>query len=219
MSSTPFKQRLLLATAPTLAAWALKGLSATWRVRHAGFTANAPWEHPKEPKIFAIWHETALAAGAFRNLPLHALASQSFDGELISRLLLKMGYLEPARGSSSRGGDAALLEMQGFLGKGEHVLLTVDGPRGPRHHAKAGAVKLATLTGRAVVPVAFTCSPCLRLHSWDRMIVPPPFCKAVFYFGEEQHFKASKDPDLITKDLERFQKCLDRATARAQAFL
>jgi hypothetical protein len=217
MRAKNLKEQLILSLAPPLGAWTLRAMAATWRIGEAGHTALSPLASPKQPYIYVVWHECALAAGFYRGQALHALASQSFDGELISRALLRLGWMRAARGSSTRGGGTGLLEMQGFLDQGEHVLLTVDGPRGPRRVAKDGAIKLASLSGRPVVPVAFACSPELRIKSWDRMIVPPPLARGVFWFGEELHFQ--KTAHKAADDLKRLQEGLDQATLDATASL
>jgi lysophospholipid acyltransferase (LPLAT)-like uncharacterized protein len=217
MQPKDFKQKLVLSLAPPLAVLILRGLAATWNIKEAGQNSTSPLAHPEQPYIYAVWHECALAAGFYRDQPIHALASQSFDGELISRALVGLGWGDPARGSSSRGGSAGLSEMQGFLARGDHVLLTVDGPRGPRRLAKDGAVKLARLSGRPVVPVAFACRPEPRLKSWDRMVVPPPFARGVFWFGTELRFaREVKNP---AKDLQQLQTRLDQAVVDAEKFM
>ncbi|HTB22814.1 MAG TPA: lysophospholipid acyltransferase family protein [bacterium] len=208
---------MILSTVPRLGAWTLRGLAATWKIKEAGQTSLSPFAAPEKPFIYAVWHENSLIAGFYRGQPLHALASQSFDGELISRALVRLGWLEPARGSSTRGGSTGLLELQSFLGRGEHVLLTVDGPKGPRREAKDGAVKLARLSGCSVVPVAFACRPAPRLKSWDRMVVAPPFAHGVFWFGEELRF--NRDNGDQNGDLRRLQEGLERAGAEAEGFL
>jgi lysophospholipid acyltransferase (LPLAT)-like uncharacterized protein len=217
MQPRDFKQKLILNVAPALAVAVLRSLASTWRIKEAGESRHSPLAHPKRPYIYVVWHESALAAAFYRDQPVHALASQSFDGELISRALMGLGWPTPARGSSSRGGSAGLLESQGFLAKGEHVLFTVDGPRGPRRLAKDGAIKLSRLSGHAVVPVAFVCRPQPRLKSWDRMVIPPPFARGVFWFGGELRF--TRDEKNSDKDLQKLQTGLDQAVLDAEKFM
>ncbi len=206
-------KRLLLALAPAPAAAVLGALTATWRVTEAGHTGESPRARPKGGRIFAIWHETAPTAACYGGLRVHALASRSFDGELISRVLARLGWLETARGSSSRGGGTGLKELAGYLERGDHVLLTVDGPRGPRRRAKDGPLQLARLTGRPVVPVGFACRPALRLRSWDRMAIPAPFARGVYWFGRPL------PPARGVAALEGLQRALDLATESAEDLL
>jgi lysophospholipid acyltransferase (LPLAT)-like uncharacterized protein len=217
MATPNLKQSLLLSLVPPLGALTLRALAATWTVTEAGHAEHSPHARPKEPKIYAVWHEVALAAGFYQNQPLHALASQSFDGELIARALERLGWKRTARGSSSRGGTQGLLELKEFLDQGDHVLLTVDGPRGPRRSAKDGAVKLAKLSGFAVVPVAFVSRPQIRLKSWDRMLIPPPLAKGVFHFGQELRYRKNEGDDRAA-ELRRLQQGLERVNRAAEGF-
>jgi hypothetical protein len=200
-----------------LAVAILRSLAATWKIKEAGQSSFSPFSHPKQACIYAVWHESVLAAAFYRDQPVHALASQSFDGELISRALMGLGWPTPARGSSSRGGSAGLSESQGFLAKGEHVLFTVDGPRGPRRVAKDGAIKLSRLSGHPVVPVAFACRAQPRLKTWDRMVLPPPFARGVFWFGGELRF--AREDKNSAEDLLSLQEGLDQAVVEAEKFL
>lgn len=211
-------QKALLALAPPAGAALLRGLTATWRVAEAGRTEESPDAAPARARVYAVWHECALAAGFYRGRPLHALASRSFDGELISRVLDRLGWLRTVRGSSSRGGSAGLKDLDACLKRGEHVLLTVDGPRGPRRVAKDGALQLARLGGHPVVPVAFACRPAWRLGSWDRMVVPPPFSRGVFWFGAAlAPERGSRGPslDALQRGLELASESAERFLARA----
>ena len=75
------------------------------------------------------------------------------------------------------------------------LVITPDGPRGPRHEVKDGIVQLARITGRPVVPLAFVCSRGHRFASWDRFLLPYPFSRGVFAFGEPLYFSADEDID------------------------
>jgi lysophospholipid acyltransferase (LPLAT)-like uncharacterized protein len=211
------KRRVLASVAPPLGALVLRSLGLSWNIGEAGERSLSPLAKPTQPKIYAVWHEAVLAAVHYRDQPVHALASQSFDGELISRTLERLGYGRTARGSSSRGGATGALELERFLEGGEHALITVDGPKGPRHQAKDGAIKLSRVSGCAVVPVAFACSPSLRLRSWDRMLVPLPFSRGVFWFGKELRF--SGEGEESDEDRKTLQEGLDAACAQAASFI
>jgi lysophospholipid acyltransferase (LPLAT)-like uncharacterized protein len=214
METLPFKKRVISLLLPTLGAWVLRGLARGSAVTEAGETGLSPLAAPREPKIYAIWHEVSLAAGHYGGQPIHPLASRSFDGELISRALARLGYLAPARGSSSRAGISAGRELWRYLKRGEHVLVTVDGPKGPRRRAKDGVVRLAQQSGLAVVPVAFACRPHWRVSSWDRMLLPLPGSRGVFWFGRELRFAPDE-----AEGLQRLQDGLDEATRLAELYL
>jgi lysophospholipid acyltransferase (LPLAT)-like uncharacterized protein len=112
-----------------------------------------------------------------------AIVSASKDGGVVARVLEHFGA-EPVRGSSSRRGPQALLELTTWAERGYDLAITPDGPRGPRYTVQPGALALAQLTGQPLVPAAY----CLRwkicLKSWDRFQIPLPFGRAVMKFGE-----------------------------------
>lgn len=135
--------------------------------------------------VVALWHDELFAAIAFglrHPLELATVVSQSRDGELIAGMLTRLGYLT-ARGSSHRGGVRALKAALRLLEDGRVVVVTVDGPRGPRHVAKEGAVYLAAKSGALLVPLRVGCHRAYRFGSWDRFLLPWPFSRVVLRFG------------------------------------
>jgi len=162
--------------------------SATLRYRWA----RNPGELREDgrPYIFCVWHNRLpLSMTTYRGFVkawkapfrLAAMVSASRDGALTARVLELFG-VEPARGSSSRRGTRALLELTTWAERGYDLALTVDGPRGPRYEIKPGVVALAQLTGRPVVLVAYRLSRKITLKSWDRFQIPLPFSTCVFDF-------------------------------------
>jgi lysophospholipid acyltransferase (LPLAT)-like uncharacterized protein len=212
------KQRFAITMLPPLAGLLLRLLAKSWRCGEAGQAGLSSKLPQSEARIYVTWHESTLAmVGGYRDQKVHPFASRSFDGELITRLAGRMGYPDLARGSSSRGGAQGLLEMRSFLDAGEHVYITVDGPRGPRREAKEGSIKLAQLSGRAIVPIAFAARPSLRLKSWDRMILPAPFCRGLFFFGEE--IRIGREPGPLQQYVERLQIELNRCHTEAENYV
>ena len=112
-----------------------------------------------------------------------------------------------------------MLELRSFLERGDHVLLTVDGPRGPRRRAKPGAVELARMTGFGLVPVAFACNPKRTLGSWDHMVIPLPLARGVLWFGDELRFPKAAAKGVAKSDLDRFQNAIDAASLNAERIL
>jgi lysophospholipid acyltransferase (LPLAT)-like uncharacterized protein len=185
-SARPLKpsQRLALAVLPPVLGLALRGLASSWRVRSCIPAASQPRGAAK-PLIYAMWHECVITVtGHWRDHAIQGLASQSFDGSLIARTLLRLGYPEPSRGSSSRGGADAIRSHVEALRQGRHVVVTMDGPRGPAYAAKPGVLRMAQDTGALVVPVACATGLRWRLKSWDRTLLPPPFARVGFALGD-----------------------------------
>jgi len=165
-----------------LAALLLRGLGATWRIDVEG---DNPLEPPGAIVVAALWHRDVLVtAYQFRDQGYSVPVSRSRDGDLITGLLLALGYAPPPRGSSSRGGAVALRGLVRLVEAGTTVSLPVDGPRGPARKSKIGVVSLARLTGVPITPLAFSARPCFRFGSWDGTLLPAPFARVVLRFGE-----------------------------------
>jgi lysophospholipid acyltransferase (LPLAT)-like uncharacterized protein len=167
-----------------LTAGLLRLLGATWRIEVIG---SDPREAVRggSPQLAALFHESMLpCAWFFRGQGYSVAVSRSRDGELIGATLRALGYADPARGSSSRGGSAALRGLLRHLGKGTTTAVLVDGPRGPARVAKTGIIALARLADRPIQPVAFSARPAIRLNSWDRSLIPLPFARVVCAYSD-----------------------------------
>jgi len=136
------------------------------------------------PGIYTIWHNRLLyPAYYFGHYRPHAVISRSHDGDLIAHAAGKWGY-QPIRGSSSRGGVHAFIRVVRELEQGRDVVITPDGPRGPREKVQPGVAALARHTGYPVVPVSYDASRRYRFRSWDRFILPLPFSRVKIVMGE-----------------------------------
>jgi lysophospholipid acyltransferase (LPLAT)-like uncharacterized protein len=159
----------------------LRLLFWTLRLRfadRAGLSTNSP----KTPVIICFWHNRILGITLtfLRKYP-HALrkgvtvlTSASRDGEILAQFVgqFRMGAV---RGSSSRRGSRAMLELVDLVENGHDVAITPDGPRGPRYSFGPGAISLAQLTGSPITPTHARFSRCLRMKTWDGFIIPLPF--------------------------------------------
>ncbi|WP_420441049.1 tetraacyldisaccharide 4'-kinase [Candidatus Palauibacter sp.] len=148
-------------------------ISRTWRFRHPD-DPRRPYRPLLKHEVHACWHEhllplTCLLAGQ----ELATLASRDRDGEIISGILRSLGY-EVARGSSTRGGSAGFRQLARSFEAGRGVILTGDGPRGPRRSLKEGTARIATLMDSSVTVVGVAASIGPRLASWDRFLIPAP---------------------------------------------
>ena len=161
-----------------LGAWALRALGATWRLRVEGCDTTL------DGGLGAVWHcDLLLGTWFFRDRGVAMCVSRSHDGDLVAAALAHLGFAEPPRGSSSSGGSAVLRQLVRMLESGVTVGMLTDGPRGPARRSKSGVVSLARLTGVPITPVAIWARPRLRLRSWDRTLLPPPFARVVCRFG------------------------------------
>ncbi len=112
----------------------------------------------------------------YRNKGVGIIISQSKDGEIISLVVRKLGYV-PLRGSSTRGGGRALAGVIRMLKAKGIVAITPDGPKGPLYSVKEGVVSAANICSVPIIPISVTASPKILLKSWDKMVIPMPFAK------------------------------------------
>ena len=134
--------------------------------------------------ILALWHGRILAATLyFRDRGIVAMTSENFDGEWVARLMRRFGY-RAARGSTSRGGSRALVQLRREMTAGAPAAFTVDGPRGPARRVQPGAVWLASATGNPIVPFHIEASRFWTVNSWDRHQVPKPGSDVAVAIGE-----------------------------------
>ncbi|MBM3841180.1 MAG: DUF374 domain-containing protein [Verrucomicrobia bacterium] len=145
----------------------------------------------KGPAIFCVWHNRlALGLILYRQFicrkdaprSLAAMVSASKDGGLLARIL-ELFDVQPVRGSSSRRGPQALLELTTWAERGYDLAITPDGPRGPCYLVQDGITSLAQLTGLPIVPVTYHLSRKICLKSWDRFQIPLPFAKCDVTLG------------------------------------
>jgi lysophospholipid acyltransferase (LPLAT)-like uncharacterized protein len=169
--------------------------------------------------IWCFWHRSVLpAAYRFRNQALAVMTSRSFDGEFIARIIQKLGFI-PVRGSSSRGAVGALIGMRQQLEQGHAVVFTIDGPRGPRYVAKPGPVLLAKKTGVPISCFYVAVERAWVLNSWDQMIIPKPFSRAVIYGSSPMPVPAGATEEQMTALHQRMQETLERCRMKAEEAL
>jgi len=178
------RDRVLVAVAPGPARWVVRSLAVTLRIREVGTEQVAPFWERGASLIYAVWHGRILMlpclyAPAHR---VHVLASRSRDGELEARFLRRFGF-EVVRGSTRRGGSAALRALVHALRRGREAAITPDGPLGPPYVVQPGIIALARLTGAPIIPLTFSAAPAWRLKSWDEFLIPKPFARGVVSFG------------------------------------
>ena len=178
------------------------------------------------PAMLACWHEQlALSLLLVRRRllpaggPVSILTSHSDDGELAARVARAWG-IRVTRGSTSRGGREAMLNLYRELVKHRSTLLLMpDGPRGPAREAKAGSVVLAAMSGAPIIPAGLAADRGPRLRSWDGMIVGAPFSRVAVAVGEPMVLdRASTDAEREAARLELGAR-LDDLTARAGRLL
>lgn len=212
-----FTQRVALWIVPRLTAFVLAIIGITLRFEVVAEEGAIPATPPAKG-IFCFWHRCTMPCGwYFRKFRCSILISQSFDGELIARTLGLLGY-NSVRGSSSRGGAAGLLALQGVLESGLPVVFTADGPRGPVYQTKIGPVKLAQMTGEPIGSFYLLPERAWTLNSWDRFLIPKPFSRVAVSWARSIS-APPKDADAATLETTRelLNDALERARLQAEA--
>jgi lysophospholipid acyltransferase (LPLAT)-like uncharacterized protein len=204
-----------LPLAATLGAWLVRLRGGTWRVEFADHPEYTAAEGAGERFVYAFWHAGLLPlAFTHRGRGIAVLVSRHRDGELIARLIHRLGYVT-GRGSSTRGGDAGVRELLAWAGQDRHLAVTPDGPRGPAETVKDGVPFLAARTGRRVVPIALGVRSAWVLRSWDRFRIPRPFARVVVAHGPPLALAAV---DAAGEGARReFQAALDALTRETRA--
>lgn len=211
-------QRLKAATIAAVVSPLLGALCATltWKVAGAEH-----WDEVigsgRQP-ILALWHGRILAGiDYFRDRGVVVMTSQNFDGEWISRILHRFGFAT-ARGSTSRGGARALVQMRRHLAAGRPVAFTVDGPRGPARQAQAGVVWLAGATGHPILPYHIEADRFWTTRTWDHTQVPKPFSTVAIAIGRPLAVSGTDEPTVEAARRE-LETALARLEQRALAML
>lgn len=216
MAMGELADRLGRAVAPRAGSAWLRLCRATLRLRWEGRESALPDDGG--PVIYAFWHhQLAMMPWVQLRPPSVVAISRSRDGDLTARLFAGLD-VEAVRGSSSRGGAGALKGLVRAAREGRDLAITPDGPRGPSRVAKDGATRLARLTGRPLLPVAFECRPRIRLRTWDRLVLPVPFGRGVFAYGELMWLDGDSDAEACeaaAAELGRRLDSLSRSAAHA----
>ena len=216
---------LLYQLAIPISLFVFKLIALTFRFKELKSENLSPFQGKKEIFIYGFQHSQIIPVIYFyRGIKMVSLASTHKDGEIAARGAAAFG-ISMVRGSSTRGGVAGLIGLKNFVDSGYDAALTVDGPRGPVGKVNNGIIYLAKLTGKKIVPAAFACGYKIRLTSWDRMVIPLPFSKGFFKFGDPIEVPPDlKDEDIepikarITEGLAKINKeCEEAADGRAKS--
>jgi lysophospholipid acyltransferase (LPLAT)-like uncharacterized protein len=161
-------------------------------IRLWGATLNVEWigtenlrevERTGRGHIWTFWHGGLLTlAYGYRGKGIVVLVSSHKDGEIISQIICRLGY-GVVRGSSTRGGMRALMQMARVGRQGHTLAVTPDGPRGPRRELQSGVLHIAQRSGLPIVPMAVEAVRRTELASWDRFLIPHPWSRVVIVLG------------------------------------
>jgi lysophospholipid acyltransferase (LPLAT)-like uncharacterized protein len=215
MEQWSWKDKILLFIVPRFYSLVLRFLALT--IRKKVFFSERPqkfWDQGQHI-IAAFWHQRLLMMPFLPHRgKVGMLISQHRDGEFIARAVKLFG-VDSVRGSTTRGGLAALRGMIRFFRKGGNLAVTPDGPQGPKHIVQIGVVELARQTGAPIVPVTYSASRCKVFGSWDNFILPLPFCRVAYVWGEPLFVPREIDKDGLEENRLLLQERMRRNTDEA----
>jgi lysophospholipid acyltransferase (LPLAT)-like uncharacterized protein len=185
-------------------------LGHTWRYRITGRSDLDPLHDEGKGRIYCFWHSNLLPlAFVFRNTGKIAVVSESKDGTRAAAVAQRWHHGIIA-GSSSHGGMAVLRESVRTLRNGNNIVITPDGPRGPREIVKQGVAQIALLAGSPVVSVTPLPNRAWRLHSWDRFMIPKPFTRIAIRLGDPlDPALSAQEPDPSAHFAARIQESMN----------
>jgi lysophospholipid acyltransferase (LPLAT)-like uncharacterized protein len=203
-----------------IAAWLgvalIQLLARSWRLDRSGLDPDDARLDRGERCIFAFWHARLLPlVFTHRGRGVALLISRHRDGELITRIIERLGYVT-ARGSSTRGGEEGLREMLDWAGRGHLLGITPDGPRGPAERLKPGLLYLASRSGLPILPVASASDRYWKLRSWDGFRIPQPFARVAAAYGEPILVPAGLDREALALWVPQVEAAITRLTAEVE---
>ena len=216
LSDYTFRQRFVIRAADLAFYLAIRLIGATVRFEVEGWENHEAATRDGGLPIYNFWHERIfLTTYWWRNRRIVVLTSRSFDGEYIARFIQRFGY-GAARGSSTRGGAGAVVEMVRLMRAGCTTAFTIDGPKGPRRVAKLGSVLLAKKSGQPLMPVTMALARYWTLPSWDRFQIPKPFTRARVYVAPPIRVASDADDEALARKRDELQRTLEDLDSRAE---
>jgi len=214
LSTYPRKSRFLIRAADLAFFILIKLIGRTIKFEVEGWENWKAASRDGSVPIYTFWHNRVfLATYFFQKRGIVVMTSRSFDGEYIARFIQRFGY-GAARGSSTRGGSGALIEMMRLMRAGCPTGFTIDGPKGPRYVAKMGAVLLAKKSGCPILPFTVTAMKSWRINSWDHFQVPLPFTAARVYVAPPIYVAPNADDETLSAKRDELQQALDEINRR-----
>lgn len=169
--------------------------------------------------VLVSWHgRSFIPANVFRGRRYIALISLSRDGEIQNGIFRRFGF-ETIRGSTSRGGARAALQLTRRIKEGAVLAFTPDGPRGPSRKVQPGTLFFAQRSGRPIIPLGLSAKPRKLLGSWDRYMIPMPFARAAFVVGEPIFVPEKQTEAEEAASLEQIEKAINECEARAEELM
>jgi lysophospholipid acyltransferase (LPLAT)-like uncharacterized protein len=208
-------ERFVMAVVPFLGYAFVRLLRRTMRVEYRNRDVLDRARSTFGAYILVFWHSRfVMMPYAYPDRRLAVLSSRHRDSRMLGQVLRRFG-VENVWGASRSGSAAGLRPLLRKATEGYDLALTPDGPLGPRRRAQPGAIAAARSSGLPLIPLAFSARPARRLRSWDRTLVPYPFARGVFVFGEPMPVAPRADAAERERARRELEAELDRLTDQA----
>ncbi len=198
------KSGLVLSAGGMLGPLFIKVFGKTWRIRQSSPSFFQRRKSGSTKRVvYSSWHRNVLFLGYFaRNQGVCVLISEHRDGELIARIVRRLGF-SSFRGSTTRGAVKALRALDRIKNDPSNcdIAITPDGPRGPAKKLQKGIIYTASRTGFSIVPVGVAVDRSWEARSWDRFRIPKPFSRCYVQLGDE----VSVPENLDSSELEKYR--------------
>ncbi len=198
--------RLLLRIAPPMAAWLMRIWFGSCRVIRHNQENCFQAEEKDKTAIASFWHYSIVyILYHMRKYSATAMVSSSKDGEYLARLAEEFGF-DTVRGSRNKKGVEGLKAMLRAIRNGSSAAIVADGSQGPPRVVQAGTILLASKTGVPIIPMVYSASRYFTIRSWDRTVIPQPFSRIDFYYGEPFFIPAK----VTAEELEQYRLQLEK---------
>ena len=212
----PLKKKLVSWLGPWLAYWTIKILGRTMKFEEIHPEIPKSFWEKEIPAIGVFWHGRLLMMPVvYKGKKLSFLVSPHRDGQIVGRALQRFVF-HAILGSTTRKGFSGFIKM--VKAHGSDLAMVPDGPRGPRHQVQMGVIELDKLTGRAIVPLTFSASKKKIFNTWDHFLLPYPFSKGVFMWGEPISVEQNGNRDYLEQMRALLEKRLNALTERADHY-
>jgi len=212
------KKKLLLFLGNNLLGFVIRVLCKTVKYKIINKNCIDSLKKKNQNYVLGFWHGTMLAPWYLhRNSNFAAIVSKSKDGEILSKILKVWNYYV-ARGSSHKGGKEAVKQLLNFASKKKSVAITPDGPTGPEHKMKPGAVITAKKSGIPLVLVGIGYSKYYQLNSWDKFQIPRFFSTATIIYSDPVFIDDRLDFDSTDLIIKKCEQTLNKLQKEAQTF-
>jgi lysophospholipid acyltransferase (LPLAT)-like uncharacterized protein len=214
----PLKKKLVAALGPSLAYWVIRILGWTMRFEEVNAEILRSLFEKETPFIGAFWHGRLLMMPlVYKGKKLSILVSPHRDGQIVGKALQRFGF-GTIPGSTYRKGFSAFKQMLKAHQIGSDVVIVPDGPRGPRQQVQIGVIELAKRTGRPILPATFGASKGIFFKTWDRFLLPYPFSKGVYIYGEPVYVDPHGDRNHLEERRVLLEKRLNELTDQADHY-